>query len=127
MNILKILLGGFEWGGAIIGVLVRVLFITLLERKVLSYLAARKGPNKVGYLGYLQALGDALKLFAKEINHPLQSNSLLYWFRPILSVVVLLGSWTFIYFEYRVNIFRFGVLLIVRLSALKVYRMLGSG
>lgn len=68
----------FRWLVRVVGVLLRVLFMTLWERKILSYVALRKGPNKVRFLGYVQAVGDAVKLFGKEINHPWVSSIFLY-------------------------------------------------
>ena len=41
--------------------------LTLLERKLLSLVQRRVGPNFVGYKGRLQYLADALKLFLKGI------------------------------------------------------------
>jgi len=39
--------------------------LTLIERKFLSLVQRRIGPNFVGYRGRLQYLADALKLLAK--------------------------------------------------------------
>ena len=51
-----------------------VAFLTLIERKILSYIQRRKGPNKVRFLGFLQPIRDAIKLFLKEILVPYFSN-----------------------------------------------------
>jgi len=48
--------------------------ITLIERKFLSLLQRRVGPNYVGYKGRLQYIADALKLFVKGVLIPYESN-----------------------------------------------------
>ena len=52
--------------------------LTLIERKFLSLLQRRVGPNYVGYKGRLQYIADALKLFLKGILIPFESNK--FWF-----------------------------------------------
>ena len=48
--------------------------LTLIERKFLSLVQRRVGPNFVGYKGRLQYIADALKLFVKGIVIPDESN-----------------------------------------------------
>ena len=43
--------------------------LTLIERKFLSLVQRRVGPNFVGYKGRLQYIADALKLFVKGYCH----------------------------------------------------------
>src|SRR4051812_7709988 len=44
---------------------VAVIFLVLMERKVLAWLTQRKGPNRVGPWGGLQTLADGVKLLFK--------------------------------------------------------------
>jgi len=44
--------------------------LTLIERKILSFIQRRVGPDYVGYRGRLQYLADALKLFVKGVILP---------------------------------------------------------
>lgn len=59
--------------------------LTLTERKILSLIQRRVGPNFVGYKGRLQYIADALKLFVKGIIIPDEVSK--FWFVAIPSIV----------------------------------------
>jgi len=48
--------------------------LTLVERKILSLMQRRVGPDFVGYRGRLQYIADALKLFIKGALVPAEAN-----------------------------------------------------
>nr|AKG95408.1 NADH dehydrogenase subunit 1 [Trachelipus rathkii]ASN74434.1 NADH dehydrogenase subunit 1 [Trachelipus rathkii] len=74
-------------------ILLSVAFFTLLERKSLSYIQKRKGPNKLGFKGVLQPFSDAIKLLSKEtlvLNSPHQ---LVYFMSPCSVLLVSMLLW----------------------------------
>jgi len=68
-------------------ILLTVAFLTLAERKVLSWMQDRMGPMEVGPYGILQPIADGIKLFFKEDIIPAGANRFLFSLAPILSLV----------------------------------------
>ncbi|WP_369409850.1 NADH-quinone oxidoreductase subunit H [Wolbachia endosymbiont of Corcyra cephalonica] len=74
-------------------VLLRIAFVTLLERKILGYIQLRKGPNKVLYIGLIQPVIDGIKLFMKEFGVILTSSKLMFNFFPFLLFYLMICMW----------------------------------
>lgn len=67
--------------------------LTLIERKFLSLLQRRVGPNYVGYKGRLQYIADALKLFVKGVLIPYESNRFWFVLIPSTALAICYSFW----------------------------------
>lgn len=67
--------------------------ITLMERKILSLVQRRVGPNYIGYRGRLQFIADALKLLVKHIVVINKVNKLLFLLLPACVLIVCYLFW----------------------------------
>lgn len=109
--------------------LIVVAFFTIYERKLLAAIQQRLGPNKVGFLGLLQAVADGLKVFTKETVIPLKANKALFIFAPIMTfflsmlalIVIPMGPGVV------VSDLNIGVIFILAISSLNVYSVILSG
>lgn len=111
----------------LIMVLIGLSFLTLFERKVLGYIQIRKGPNKVGLIGFVQPFGDAIKLFTKEQVYPYISNFNLYYLTPIMNLLLSLFLWMCIPFFTLNYSFYLSILFFICISSLSVYTIILSG
>lgn len=58
-----------------------------VERRGSAFIQNRLGPNRVGPLGLLQLLADAVKFLTKEEFVPAQGVRLLYYMAPVLALI----------------------------------------
>lgn len=109
--------------------LIAVAYLTMAERKVISYIQCRIGPNRVGFFGLAQPIADVLKLLSKEIIIPSSSNRYLFIIAPILALAPSLAAWSVIPFQQGVVLANVnaGLLLIFSLTSLGVYGILIGG
>ncbi len=68
-------------------VLVSVMLMVWFERKVVSRLQNRIGPNVAGPFGLLQTLADGIKLFFKEDIIPTRADRFVFQLAPYLSLI----------------------------------------
>jgi NADH-quinone oxidoreductase subunit H len=75
-----------------------VAYLTLWERKAIGFTQIRVGPNRIGPLGLLQPIADALKLLTKEIILPTAASKGLFLLGPIMTIMPALAAWAVIPF-----------------------------
>lgn len=64
-----------------------MMYLTLLERKLIGRMQNRYGPNRVGPWGLLQPIADGIKMFTKEDIIPANADKLIHFLAPVVIVV----------------------------------------
>ena len=109
--------------------MVCVAYLTLWERKAIGWSQIRPGPNRVGPMGLLTPIADAVKLIFKEIILPAASNKGLFFLGPILTIAPALAAWAVIPFgpDAAVANINAGLLFLMAIMSLEVYGVIIAG
>jgi NADH-quinone oxidoreductase subunit H len=113
----------------VLPLLAAVAYLTLWERKLIGWMHARMGPNRVGPLGLLQPIADALKLLTKEIITPSRANKGLYMLAPVMTITPALTAWAVMPFGPDVVLANVnaGLLLLLAVTSIEVYGVILAG
>jgi len=118
--------------------LVSVMLMIWFERKVISDMQNRVGPNRAGPFGILQTLADGIKLFFKEDLLPERADRVVFKLAPYLALLPALLIFTIIPIggvitiahhavELQVADPAMGILLLLALSSVSVYGTMLAG
>lgn len=80
-----------------------MMYITLLERKVVARMQDRIGPNRVGPFGLLQPIADMVKFLTKEDIVPEGVDKPVHFLAPIIAVIPVVMSFAVIVFGVRLG------------------------
>ncbi|MFN2606855.1 MAG: NADH-quinone oxidoreductase subunit NuoH [Acidimicrobiales bacterium] len=118
--------------------LVAVLMMVWFERKVISDMQSRIGPDRAGPWGILQTLADGTKLFFKEDLLPEKADRRVFHLAPYLSAVPAFAAFAVIPVGGTISIFGHktylqladppvGVLFLLAMSSIAVYGVMLAG
>jgi NADH-quinone oxidoreductase subunit H len=118
--------------------LVSVMLMIWFERKVISDMQNRIGPNRAGPFGILQTLADGIKLFFKEDLLPERADRFVFRLAPYLALVPALLIFTIVpvggvvtiahhVVELQVADPPIGILFLLALSSVSVYGTMLAG
>ena len=106
-----------------------VAYATLWERKLIGWIQIRVGPNRVGPIGLLQPIADAVKLLLKEIVIPAKATRSLFVIGPIMTIMPALAAWSVVPFGPQAALANVnaGLLLLLAITSMEVYGIIIAG
>jgi NADH-quinone oxidoreductase subunit H len=113
----------------VLPLMICVAYLTLWERKGIGFSQIRIGPNRVGPLGLLQPIADAVKLIFKEIIRPTAANKGLFFIGPVMTIMPALAAWAVVPFGPDVALANInaGLLFLMAIMSLEVYGVIIAG
>ena len=113
----------------VVGLILIVAFLVFFERKVIGYMHARIGPNRVGPKGWFQAFADVIKLLLKEIIIPTSVDRFLFLTAPLLSLIPAMAAWAVIPLNetFIIADIDAGLLYLLALTSFSVYGVILAG
>jgi len=144
MNTLELLGKDPGWLTAVKGLIVFVICVLatlvsiVMERKIVSWMQMRIGPNRTGPGGSLQSLADGVKLALKEDIIPAAADRIVFVIAPVISVTACFMSFAVVPMTGVVNLFGHktllqltdipvGVLYILAVASFGVYGIVLAG
>src|SRR5450755_2010034 len=121
-NVIKIL-------ALVIPLMLCVAYLTLWERKAIGWSQIRPGPNRVGPLGLLQPIADAVKLLFKEIIVPAAAQRGLFFLGPVMTIMPALAAWAVVPFgpDAALSNINAGLLFLMAITSMEVYGVIIAG
>lgn len=106
-----------------------VAYLTLWERKLIGWMHSRMGPNRVGPLGLLQPIADALKLLFKEVIQPIRANKVLFIVAPVMVIAPAFAAWAVVPFQDGMVLadVNAGLLYVMAITSVGVYGVILAG
>lgn len=147
-DIFEITVNGLKLVLIFLAMVQAVPILVWLERRGSAFIQDRLGPNRVGPLGLMQLLADAVKFLTKENFVPANAKKLLYYAAPVFALIpgaVALsavpfstpvsieafemfgsswGPYTFLVQGYEIGV---GIVFILGVSSLAAYTLLMAG
>jgi NADH-quinone oxidoreductase subunit H len=113
----------------VLPILLMVAYLTYWERKLIAWMHIRVGPNRVGPVGLLQPIADAVKLIFKEVITPSQADGWLYFLAPVIIIMPALAAWAVIPFAPGVVLadINAGLLFVMAITSVGVYGVIIAG
>ena len=106
-----------------------VVFMVYFERKIMGYMHARIGPNRVGPKGIFQSLADTIKLLFKEIIIPAKADRFMFLLAPLLLLIPAIAAWAVVPLnpEFLIADINAGLLYLLALTSFGVYGVILAG
>ncbi|MDE1948138.1 MAG: NADH-quinone oxidoreductase subunit NuoH [Burkholderiales bacterium] len=113
----------------VLPLMICVAYLTLWERRGIGFTQIRLGPNRVGPMGLLQPIADAVKLIFKEIIRPSAANKALFFTGPVMTIMPALAAWAVVPFGPDVALANVnaGLLFLMAITSLEVYGVIIAG